>query len=610
LSSALLILFYFMLTKPLKQIIGAVQNRDMHSPDRTPLLCPSGHEQDEIGVLVAVSNRQLDSIAREMEQRRYAEDRLTSYLGDLEAIVAARTFEIKEANTLLRQTNQKLEQARRDAVAMAQSRSTFLANMSHEIRTPLNGLLGMLALSLEGHFSSEQRQQLSIAYDSGKVLTALLNDILDLSKFEAGQLQLESIDFDLGTLVEGTASLLSQSVAADVELTCLIDTHFPVLVEGDPTRIRQIISNLLSNALKFTREGRVDIRVSHRDDKVKITVSDTGIGIAEEAQARIFQPFTQAAADIARQFGGTGLGLTLARHLCEMMHGQLQLNSRLGSGSTFTVELPLACVVPATQPEPLHGKVIAICDESSGLAELLESQAALWGLDYQRMNDAQHASEVDADLLISNCLTSATDYRTLRDTPIVLVTTYNGFLTREQAVTLAPLEQLARPLSRQSLLQIFKHRLPARHNLENAASVSHLKKYRHARVLLVEDNHVNQLVAKGMLEKQKLEVIIAINGCQALERLEEQTPDLILMDCNMPVMDGYEASRRIRSDSRWQHLPIIALTANVLAAERSRCLDAGMNDYLAKPFRREELLALLEQWLPVDSSLSPAQLPL
>lgn len=220
------------------------------------LPCPKGHERDEIGVLVEVINRQLGRISVEIEQRREAENRLTQYLEELESIVAARTAELKAANARLTLSNQELEEARQTALDMAQARASFLANMSHEIRTPLNGLLGMLSLSLDGPLTPEQRQQLSIAHDSGKVLVELLNDVLDLSKFEAGQLVLEQIPFDLGVLVEDTASLLSQNAAAGVELTCLVDPALPAQVSGDPTRIRQVVSNLLSNALKFTRLGR------------------------------------------------------------------------------------------------------------------------------------------------------------------------------------------------------------------------------------------------------------------------------------------------------------------------------------------------------------------
>ncbi|MBF3253198.1 hybrid sensor histidine kinase/response regulator, partial [Pseudomonas aeruginosa] len=341
LSLILLVLFYTLLTKPLVSLIQALSGHDPRSPARMRLPCPKGHERDEIGVLVEVINRQLGRISVEIEQRREAENRLTQYLEELESIVAARTAELKAANARLTLSNQELEEARQTALDMAQARASFLANMSHEIRTPLNGLLGMLSLSLDGPLTPEQRQQLSIAHDSGKVLVELLNDVLDLSKFEAGQLVLEQIPFDLGVLVEDTASLLSQNAAAGVELTCLVDPALPAQVSGDPTRIRQVVSNLLSNALKFTRLGRVDVRVEATAEGVRISVRDTGIGIAQEALDRIFQPFTQADAGITRQYGGTGLGLALTRKLCEAMQGELTVESTVGLGSLFSVGLPL-----------------------------------------------------------------------------------------------------------------------------------------------------------------------------------------------------------------------------------------------------------------------------
>ncbi|AEF22654.1 hybrid sensor histidine kinase/response regulator [Pseudomonas fulva] len=598
LSAILLVLFYFMLTKPLTQVIQELAGRDLRTPNRTPLPCPPGHERDEIGVLVKVANRQFASIATEIEQRRSAEDRLTDYLGELEAIVSARTVELKAANSRLSHSNEELEQARRDALAMAQARSIFLANMSHEIRTPLNGLLGMLALSLEGTLSSEQRQQLSIAHDSGKVLVDLLNDILDLSKFEAGQLELERIAFDLGALVEGTASLLSQNAQPAVELTCLIDPKLPAQMLGDPTRVRQIVSNLLSNALKFTREGRVDIRIAAKGENVRIEVCDTGIGIAEDAQARIFQPFTQAGASITRQFGGTGLGLALTRRLCEAMQGTLELQSTPGSGSRFCAMLPLPGLEAAPPAPQLSGRVLAICGADTGLAELLPVLLGSWGLSYQHLDKAQDAQDNGVDVIISDCPSCMKTLRQQTAAPMILVTAYGSFLDAEQATALAPLEQVARPLTRQHLLQALSHALENSPEQSTSTPVPAASDRKPARVLLVEDNPVNQLVAKGMLAKQGLEVVLANNGQQALERLEEGTFELVLMDCNMPVMDGYEASRRIRENPAWQHLPVIALTANALSDERERCLAAGMNDYLAKPFRREELLALLDQWLP------------
>lgn len=598
LSLILLVLFYFMLTKPLTGVIRALSERNPQDPHHRPVPCPKGHERDEIGTLVEVTNRQLSSIAQEIAHRRNAEDRLTQYLSELENIVSARTAELKATNARLSQSNSELETARSIALNMAQARSAFLANMSHEIRTPLNGLLGMLALALDGPLSAEQRQQLGIAHDSGKVLVELLNDILDLSKFEAGQLELETIPFDLGALAEETASMLSQNAASAVELTCLIDPALPAQVLGDPTRVRQIVSNLLSNALKFTRFGRVDLIVERNTDGICIRVRDTGIGIAEDAQARIFQPFAQAEIAITREYGGTGLGLALTRRLCEAMHGKLSLQSKEGFGSEFCAELPLPAHTPASTQPVLEGRIVALTPASSGLQQMLSQWLPTWGLSYQRLDTDASLLGVQADLLISDCPECLPGMRPAIGTAVLLVTAYGNFLPHEQAQRLMPLLQIARPLARNGLLQVLRHTLYSDDSALQGSTQKQPEREGTARVLLVEDNPVNQMVAKGMLVKLGYQVQVAAHGAEALEMLEQEPIDLILMDCNMPVMDGYEASRRIRNNGRWLQLPIIALTANALPDDRERCRAAGMNDYLAKPFRREELAAMLDTWLP------------
>lgn len=599
LTGILLALFYVMLTKPLVRVIRELSSRDPRSAEPTTLECPAGHANDEIGVLVKVANQQFENIATEIQQRRNAENRLTDYLSQLETIVSSRTAELKAINTRLSQSNQELEVARSTALDMAEARSAFLANMSHEIRTPLNGLLGMIALSLDGPLNAEQQQQLAIAHDSGKVLVELLNDILDLSKFDAGQLELEHIPFDLGALVEDTANLLSQNAAPSVELTCLIDPHFPALVLGDPTRVRQIVSNLLSNALKFTRFGRVDVRLSTYKDGVRIEVCDTGIGIAQEAQVKIFQPFTQAGAGITRQYGGTGLGLALTYNLCEAMQGRLTISSEAGFGSQFCAELPLPSHTRAIAPAPLHGKVLAITAGSSGLAELLKSLLPGWGIEYDQCTIDDSLLGRTPDVLITDCPECLFGLRPTIKAPILLVTAYGSFLPSEEAAALAPLQQQARPLARNALYQNLRRTLQADIADVGDTPLEAAPSLRRARVLLVEDNPVNQLVAKGMLGKLGCEVVVAAHGAEALDQLEFHDFDMVLMDCNMPVMDGYEASRQIRQSGRWPQLPIVALTANAMSEERERCRAAGMSDYLAKPFRREELAALLDQWVPI-----------
>ncbi|QHG63918.1 hybrid sensor histidine kinase/response regulator [Pseudomonas putida] len=599
LTGILLALFHRLLTKPLVTVIAALTGRDPRQPGQTRVDCPPGHELDEIGVLVRVANQQFVSMSTEIQQRRTAENRLTQYLNELEDIVSARTEELKASNSRLSQSNQELEEARQRALDMAQARAAFLANMSHEIRTPLNGMLGMIALALDSPLAGEQRQQLSIAHDSGKVLVELLNDILDLSKFDAGQLELERIPFDMGAMVEDTANLLSQNAAQSVELTCLIADNFPSSVLGDPTRVRQVVSNLLSNALKFTRFGRVDVRLVTIVGGVRLEVRDTGIGIPEAAQARIFQPFTQAGAGITRQYGGTGLGLALTRNLCKAMQGHLHIQSEPGFGSRFSAELPLTTHTEAMAPTALQGKVVALSDAGSGLSELLQGLLPGWGLDYQR-HDSNTALDNSIDLLITDDLEQLFRLRPALKAPILLVTAYGNFLPGEQSAQLAPLHQLARPLARNALYQTLRRTLQGHAPEHPLATPLLTAADGRARILLVEDNPVNQLVAKGMLAKLGCQVQVATQGVEALEWLEREDFDLVLMDCNMPVMDGYEASRRIRQSGRWPELPIVALTANAMPEERERCRAAGMSDYLAKPFRREELLALIDHWVPLS----------
>lgn len=596
LSLTLFGLSYLLLTRPLSSLINDLGKRDPRLAEQPPLRCPSGHQHDEIGLLVDSCNRQLALLGNEIAQRRAAEEHLTLSLGELEERVHERTRALESSNRELLGANRELQQAQRTTLEMAQARAHFFASMSHEIRTPLNGLLGMLSLALDNSLSTQLRQQLTIAHDSGRTLVELLNGVLDLSKFDAGQLELEQTPFDLASLVEETAGLLSQNAAPGVELTCLVAPDLPGEVVGDPLRIRQIVSNLLSNALKFTRHGRVDVRLIANPDGILLEVRDTGIGISREALSRIFQPFVQAEAGISRQFGGTGLGLTLTRRLCEAMRGTLEVDSQPGLGSRFSVRLPLATHAAAAALPPLHGKVVALCSRRSGLSELLETWLPSWGVAFQRLDTDASLRGIEVDLLISDCPDCLFGRRPLVDAPILLVSAYGDFLPDEEAERLQPLEQLPRPLPRAALYQALQRGLSR--CMPPSAVASSTQPGRPPRILLVEDNPVNQLVVKGLLGRLGLTVEVARQGEEALKILRQQDFDLVLMDCNMPLMDGYEATREIRRSGRQTGLPVIALTANAMPEERERCRRAGMNDYLSKPLRREELEAVLERWLP------------
>lgn len=594
-SGILLIVFYSQLTKPLKKIIRDISNQDLSQSQIQPLDCPARHSKDELGVLVAVTNQQLTKLNEQTQQRLVAEHELTLHLNALEQLIAQRTAELEASNQRLLLSNQALELAREQALQTAQARSTFLANMSHEIRTPLNGLLGMLALSLDGPLSAEQRQQLGIAQDSGKMLMTLLNDALDLSKYEAGQLQLERIAFDPGQLVEEATCLLSQNAQAEVELSCRISPNLPKQVEGDPTRFRQIVMNLLSNALKFTAQGSVTLCLDYQQQQLKLSVSDTGIGISAAQQQRIFEPFTQARADISRQYGGTGLGLALTLRLCEAMGGKLELESTESVGSRFSVALPLPPLSKAQRWPQLNVRCVLISEVTTGIGAWLESTLGLFGgtLEIRQTLDNLTGHE----LIFTDHSEQVPLLRSRVDTPIILLAPYHQLLDESVAHTLTPFAQRATPLTRAGLLACLQELLELKPDIHVSQELNKPTDAALASILLVEDNSINQLVAQGILTKLGYRVGLANNGVEALQQLQSQHFDLVFMDCNMPVMNGYEACRQIRQHPQWQDLPVIALTANAFNEERERCQQAGMNDHLAKPFRKEDLEQVVVKWL-------------
>ncbi|WP_206668556.1 response regulator [Pseudomonas saliphila] len=606
LSLILVVLFYGMLTKPLVRLITDLLGmKTEHERSRLP--CPTGHERDEIGALVEVINQQLQSIDVNLRQKLRAEDRLRQYLDELETIVEARTTELQDTNRQLRLSNRELEDSRQAALDTASSTAAFLAAMSHEIRTPINGLLGMIGLALDSELSDEQRQQLSIAYDSGKILVELLNDILDLSKFEAGKLQLEEIPFDLGALLEDTTSLLSQNAyKRDIELSCRIDPALPAMLLGDPMRVRQIISNLLSNALKFTEQGQVSVYLAVAPNRggqqwVDIYVRDTGIGIQPEALESVFSPFTQADAEISRRFGGTGLGLAVCKSLADAMQGTLTVESEPGQGSKFTVSLPLK--THSTEPTfslPTPRSVLIWNRLGRLQGRFLLEQLEHWGMRCLLVNysDQVHPplnnAQFDFWLLDSPDVAHRLAGQRM-EIPRLLVCPYTGWLGSADARATGVRQQVASPPSRARLARAIDELFAKDPSSADGIAAAQVQTGR--TLLLVEDNQVNQMVAKGMLSRLGYQVMVAEHGEAALALLQENDFDLVLMDCNMPVMDGYETTRRIREQPQWQALPVIALTANAMEEDRQRCTDAGMNDYLVKPFKREDLQNMMNKWL-------------
>lgn len=602
LSVALLGIFYFVLTRPMLNVIEALSRVRASTPEKVRLPVPANHRFDEIGTMVGIINQHLEHMESSVAQLRAAESAMKNYSSQLEQEVEDRTREISEKNQALQRGNRALVRAKEDAVRRARARANFLASMSHEIRTPLNGVLGMLGLALESEQDAGQRNRLEIALNAGESLLGLLNDILDISKVEAGKLNLENIPFSVRDLVEECSTLHAQQARRkQINLVNETDPMLPEQFLGDPTRTRQILNNLLSNAVKFTDDGQVRVRTTYSGGSLRMEVIDSGIGMSKEGLHRIFSPFSQADTDTTRLYGGTGLGLTLCRQLVERMHGQILVDSSEGAGTHFTVTLPLPVHEPAHPTLP-EAAATRLCETGVAMAIpqdhphrlAIESQLRAWAIPVR--SASRHPKGI---LLVAaepgdeECKAFADDWQGMG---VILADSTGSISSRRPGQFILPL-----PLRRTELY----HCLCAAAGLPDSDTSEPLdQSTRPARtenqltLLLVEDNQVNQLVASSLLKKLGHRVDHAENGQRALEALQKRRYDLVLMDCQMPVMDGYEATRAIRRNPEWQNLPIIAVTANVMQGDREDCLEAGMNDYITKPYKREELRAVINRWAP------------